>query len=98
MIFNYYGFIIGVIMLVATGIGHIIVIKGEYFFGVKLWSLFLILGILSILLSFITNNNILSATLGIVGITFLWGIHELLKQRERVAKGWFPKRNKKMPD
>ena len=25
----------------------------------------------------------------------LWGIGELFEQRERVAKGWFPKREKK---
>jgi hypothetical protein len=98
LIFNYYGLIIGLAMLIFTGIGHIIVIKGEYYIGAKLWPLFLILGILSMILSFLAKNIILSGVLGIIGVTFLWGIHELIKQRERVDKGWFPKRNKKMPD
>lgn len=92
MQFNYYGIIFGLIMLVFTGLGHIIVIKGEYHFGIKIWPIFLIIGILSLFFSIIVDSNLLSGSLGIVGLTFLWGIHELIKQRERVQKGWFPKK------
>lgn len=92
MTINYYGFVIGLVMLITTGLGHVIVIKGEYHLGLKIWPLFLIIGILSILLSFIVVNTLLSGILGIMGVTFLWGILELFQQRERVRKGWFPKK------
>lgn len=92
MSFNYYGIIMGIAMLIATGIGHIIVIKGEYHFGIKLWPLFLVIGILSLVFSVILKNPFISGILGIVGVTFLWGIGELFKQKERVQKGWFPKK------
>ncbi len=87
---NYYGIIIGLAMLVSTGLGHIIVIKGEYHFGIKIWPIFLLIGIVSLFLSILIDNSILSSILGIVSVTFLWGIHELIKQKERVKKGWFP--------
>ena len=91
---NYYGILIGFVMLAATGLGHVIVIKGEYHFGIKMWPLFFAIGLSSIILSFVVNDNLLSGALGIIGITFLWGIHELIKQRERVNNGWFPKKDK----
>jgi len=90
--FNYYGIIMGLVMLVATGIGHIIVIKGEYHFGMKLWPVFLIIGILSSVASIILKNLLISGILGIIGVTFLWAILELFKQKERVQKGWFPRK------
>ncbi|BAH05654.1 DUF4491 family protein [Clostridium kluyveri] len=91
--FNYYGFIIGLFVLLLTGIGHVAVIKGEYYLGVRIWPIFLIISILSILISTMVKNTILSAFLGILGFTFLWGILELFKQKKRVEKGWFPKKN-----
>lgn len=80
-------------MLISTGIGHIIVIKGEYHFGTKLWPLFLVIGLLCLLLSIIFKNTLVSGILGIIAMTFLWGILEILKQRKRVEKGWFPKKD-----
>lgn len=80
-------------MLIATGIGHIIVIKGEYYFGTKLWPIFLVIGILCLLLSIIFKNALVSGILGIIAMTFLWGILEILKQKKRVEKGWFPKKD-----
>jgi hypothetical protein len=94
MSINYYGFILGLVFLITTGLGHILVIKGEYHFGLKIWPLFLIIGSLSILLSFIVTNTLLSGVLGVLGVTFLWGILELFHQRERVRKGWFPKKTR----
>lgn len=92
MQFNYYGIILGLITLVFTGLGHIIVIKGEYHFGIKIWPVFLIIGVASLFLSIIVDSKLLSGSLGIISLTFLWGIHELIKQRERVRKGWFPQK------
>ena len=92
MTLNFYGLIIGIVMLVSTGLGHIIVIRGEYHWGTKLWPLFLLIGLFSLCLSLIIKNELLSGSFGIIGITFLWGIHELIEQRERVNRGWFPKK------
>lgn len=89
---NYYGIIMGIFVLILTGLGHIFVIKGEYYFGIKIWILFLIIGILSIVFSVLTKNIILSGFLGILAFTFLWGILEVFKQKKRVANGWFPKK------
>lgn len=93
MYFNYYGVTIGLAMLIATGAGHIIVIKGQYHFGIKLLPVFLIIGILCLLLSIICKSALVSGILGIVAITFLWGILEIIKQKKRVEKGWFPKKD-----
>jgi hypothetical protein len=90
--FNYYGLVIGIFMLVLTGIGHIIVIKGEYHFGTKIWPLFLLVGSISIAFSLFSRNTVVSGLLGILGFTSLWSILELFKQRKRVSKGWFPKK------
>ncbi|MBP5613912.1 MAG: DUF4491 family protein, partial [Bacteroidales bacterium] len=35
--------------------------------------------------------GIFSIILGVVGFSSLWSILELVKQRKRVEKGWFPK-------
>ena len=94
--FNSYGIIIGLVMLIATGLGHILVIKGEYHLGVNLWASFLIIGVFFIILSALAKNNLSSGIFGILGITFIWGILELFHQRERVEKGWFPKKSNKL--
>jgi len=88
---NFLGLVLGFIMLLLTGFGHILIIRGEYYFGTKLWPLFLILGLLSVTASLFVNSALLSGILGIVGFILLWSIYELFQQKERVRKGWFPK-------
>jgi hypothetical protein len=92
---NYSGIIIGIATILIIWFGRYACIKGEYFFTKKLWYVFIIIGIISVLASLFTNNIFASAILSIFGFTFLWGIHEIIEQEERVLKGWFPKRNKK---
>lgn len=90
------GIIIGLSAFIIIGIFHPIVIKGEYHIGKKIWPIFLIGGILSIIISLFVNNLILSALIGVLGFTLLWSIHEIIEQEKRVEKGWFPKNpNKK---
>ena len=88
---NFLGVVLGFIMLLLTGFGHILIIKGEYYFGTKLWPLFLILGLLSVTASLFVNSDLLCGILGIIGFILLWSVYELLQQKERVKKGWFPK-------
>ena len=83
-------FFTGIIIAIGTfliiGIFHPIVIKTEYYFGTRPWWLFLILGIASIIASLCISHVVVSS--------LLWSIGELFEQRKRVAKGWFPKREK----
>ena len=52
-------------------------------------------GVAALAASLWVENLILSILLAVWGASSLWGIGELFEQRERVAKGWFPKREKK---
>lgn len=88
---NYYGITIGIITLVLIGLGHVIVIKAEYYFTKRIWPLFLCIGIVALVVSLFVENDLLSGALGITSFTFLWSIHEVIEQEERVKKGWFPK-------
>ncbi len=87
---SFYGIIIGVLSFLIIGIFHPIVIKGQYYFGKKIWPVFLISGITSIVASIYFSNEILSAFSGVLGFSCLWSIHELAQQEERVKRGWFP--------
>ncbi|HON53329.1 MAG TPA: DUF4491 family protein [Bacteroidales bacterium] len=70
-------------------------IVGEYHFTKRLWILFLIIGLVLIPVSLFTQSIIVSAIAAITGLTYIWGIHEIIEQEERVAKGWFPKKHTK---
>ena len=88
------GVIIGLLSFLIIGIFHFVVIKTEYHVGVKVWPIFLICGIICVFFSFLVKNTILSGGLGVSGFSFFWSILELFKQKERVEKGWFPKKDK----
>lgn len=92
---NYTGLIIAVATFLIIGLFHPLVIKGEYYFGVKIWWLFLLAGIAFILASLFVSHPIASPVLGVVGCSCLWSILEVFEQRERVRKGWFPKNPKR---
>lgn len=89
------GLIIGLSTFLIIGIFHPLVIKGEYYFGVKCWWAFLLMGMLGIAGTFLIHHIILSSLCGVFGFSSLWSIGELFAQRKRVEKGWFPKREKK---
>ena len=84
----------GVIIAISTffiiGIFHPVVIKVEYYWGTKLWGLFLLMGLICIVAALCIPNVIVSAILGVFGASFLWSIGELFQQKERVQKGWVP--------
>lgn len=93
--YNLTGIIIGLSTFLIIGVFHPLVIKGEYYFGVKCWWVFLLMGIAGIIGAFLIHNVILSSLCGVFGFSSLWGIGEIFDQRKRVEKGWFPKREKK---
>ena len=95
MDFNFSGIIIGVGTFLIIGLFHPLVIKAEYYIGVKSWWLFLLLGIISAMASLLVADLILSILLGVVAFSSFWSIGEVFQQKKRVEKGWFPANPKK---
>ncbi|MBE6290944.1 MAG: DUF4491 family protein [Bacteroidales bacterium] len=89
------GLIIGAATFLTIGLFHPIVIKAEYYLGVKCWWIFLIAGILGVIGSLLVESSLLSTLLGVFAFSSFWSIKELFEQRERVRKGWFPKNPKR---
>ena len=87
---NYFGIIIGLVTFLVIGLFHPLVIKAEYYLGVKSWWLFLLLGIAASVASLLVASLVLSIILGVVAFSSFWSILELKAQKERVRKGWFP--------
>ncbi|HNZ72798.1 MAG TPA: DUF4491 family protein [Prolixibacteraceae bacterium] len=92
---SFAGILIGIGAFLIIGLLHPVVIKGEYYFGVKIWPWFLIGGIVCIIGSLLISNIILSSLTGVLGFSLFWSIHELFEQKRRVEKGWFPRKPKK---
>ena len=88
--YNLTGIVIGVATFLIIGIFHPMVTKGEYYFGVKIWWLFMVMGIAAVIGSIAVRHILWSTLLAVWGASSLWSIGELFEQRERVAKGWFP--------
>lgn len=91
MEFYFTGIIIGIATFFIIGLFHPLVIKGEYYFGVKVWWVFALVGIIATTASLLVANILWSTLLAVVGASSFWSIKELFDQRERVRKGWFPK-------
>ena len=92
---NFIGIIIGVITFVIIGVFHPLVIKAEYYLGVRSWILFLLAGLGAIVVSVFTANIVVSAALGVLGFSCLWSIKEVFEQAERVKEGRYPKNPKR---
>ncbi|MDR1780393.1 MAG: DUF4491 family protein [Tannerella sp.] len=93
---NLSGLIIGFSTFLIIGLFHPLVIKGEYYFGVRCWWVFLLMGLAGIVATFLVSDIIVSSLCGVFAFSSLWGIGELFQQRKRVEKGWFPKRDKRL--
>ena len=92
---NFEGPLIGLATFLIIGVFHPIVIKTEYYFGTRPWWIFLLLGLGCIAGALFVESTLASALLGVTGFSSLWTILELFEQKERVKKGWFPKRETK---
>ncbi len=92
-IFNLYhfeGLMIGLATFLIIGLFHPIVIKAEYYFGVKCWWWFLVLGIAGVAVSLLVSSLLISILLGVFAFSSFWSIGEIFEQRKRVERGWFP--------
>lgn len=88
---NWNGILIGALVFLIIGCYHPLVIKGEYYFGVRIWWAFLVAGLVFGVLACLVGSLFWSAVLGVASFSSFWGILEVFHQRKRVEKGWFPK-------
>ena len=87
---NFTGLLVGLSTFLIIGLFHPLVIKAEYYIGVKSWILFALAGVAFAIASLLANGIILSTILGVVAFSSFWSILEVFEQCERVRKGWFP--------
>lgn len=87
---SFSGLTIGLSTFIIIGLFHPMVIKCEYYFGVKCWWWFLIIGIAACIASLMTEDVLWSSLWGVIAFSSFWTIKEIFEQRERVRKGWFP--------
>lgn len=89
---NFTGIIIGFATFLIIGIFHPLVIKSEYWLGVRIWWAFMLMGVAAAVVSLMCDDVIWSSLAAVWSASSFWSIGELFHQRERVRKGWFPKR------
>lgn len=89
------GLLLGLLTFLTIGVFHPIVIKAEYYFGVKCWWAFLLAAIVFGIISVSVSSLFVSSLLGVLAFSCLWSIIEVFEQRNRVRKGWFPKNPKR---
>lgn len=70
---------------------HPVVIKSEYYWGVRCWWIYLVAGVAGMVATLCVDNVIFSSLLGVFSFSCFWSILELFEQEKRVKKGWFPK-------
>ncbi len=84
------GLTLGLCTFLVIGLFHPVVIKCEYYFGVRCWWWFLVLGIVMCGVAIWATDPFWSTLSGVVAFSSFWTIKEIFEQRERVRKGWFP--------
>lgn len=86
------GIIIGATTFIIIGLLHVAVIKVEYHLGARYWPAFALAGVALVGASFVVSSPLISGVLGTAGFVVAWSAPELIKQRERVEKGWYPRK------
>ena len=88
------GLIIGAATFILIGLLHVAVIKVEYHLGAEYWPALAIAGMVLLGASVLFVSPLISGVLGAADFAVAWSAPELIKQRERVEKGWFPGKEK----
>ncbi len=92
---NFTGLIIGAVAFFCIGLFHPLVIKAEYYLGVKSWWLFAVSGLVSAVAALLVESFLWSTLLGVFAFSCFWSVIEVFEQKKRVEKGWFPKNPKR---
>ena len=87
---NFTGILVGLVTFLTIGVFHPIVIKAEYYWGKRCWWVFLVVGLITLGLSLLLDNVVLSTIVGVFSFSCFWSIHEIIEQEKRVERGWFP--------
>ena len=89
------GVVLGLCTFLVIGIFHPLVVKAEYYFGTRVWWIYLVVGLACLGASLFIASLFWSCLCAILGVTNLWTILELFEQKERVKKGWVPENPKR---
>jgi len=87
---NFLGIALGVISLGLVGFGFFWVVKVEYWLGWTWWPYVLLAGLALVVLSLFLPEPAVSAFVGALGASAIWGSTELRNQAIRVELGWYP--------
>ena len=93
---NWFGILVGVSTLFVIGMGFVWVIRGERYFGYLWWPYVMGIGLLLVIGSLFVTNDYLSALIGALGASCIWGSTELKEQAIRAELGWYPFYGKKI--
>ena len=86
---NFFGLGLGFVTLLIIGLGFVWVIRGEYYLGYLWWPYVIGLGAALIAASLLVPSTWVSALLGVVGASLVWGATELKEQAVRAEIGWY---------
>ncbi len=89
------GLYLGLFTFLAIGLGFVWVIKLEYYVGAHVAKVVGALGLAVTAASVFLSSFTISAVVGILGGTVIWGATELPDQEKRVEDGLFPKNPRK---
>lgn len=87
---NWEGLAIGASAFLVIGLFHPLVIKGEYYWGLKVNYAFAALAVFTGIAALSVESTFWSAILAIVAFSSAWSIKEVYDQQKRVERGWFP--------
>ena len=93
---NWFGIAIGIATLFIIGLGFVWVIRGERYFGYLWWPYTMGAGILLVIVSIFLTSDTISALIGALGASLLWGSTELKEQAIRGELGWYPYHDRKI--
>jgi hypothetical protein len=93
---NPFGLVIGFLTLIIIGLGFVWVIFGERYFSYRWWPYVIVFGLVLVGSSMFIDNDYLSAIVGVIGASFIWGSTELKDQAVRSELGWFKYRANKI--
>ena len=88
--YNLSGLVIGVATFLIIGLFHPMVTKGEYYFGVRCWWFFLVMGIAAVAGSVAVRHILWSTLLAVWGASSFGSLGARFDQRRRGGRGWFP--------
>ena len=75
---NFNGLLVGLATFLVIGCFHPLVIKAEYYLGVKSWWIFALAGVAFAVLSMLVADIVVSTVFGVIAFSSFWSILELV--------------------